>query len=56
MRMLLVVILLLLVIGLLPTWPYSTGWGLGYFPSGILGLILLVVLIMALMGNRAAPP
>jgi hypothetical protein len=55
MRLLLVVVLLLLVIGFLPTWPYAAGWGLGYFPSGILGLILLVVLIMALMG-RTAPP
>jgi hypothetical protein len=55
MRLVLVVLLLLLVIGMLPTWPYSQGWGVGYFPSGVLGLVLLVVLVMALMG-RAAPP
>jgi hypothetical protein len=45
MRMLLLVILVLLVLGALPTWPYSTGWG--YYPSGGLGLILLIVLVLA---------
>jgi len=42
----LLVILLLLLLGALPTWPYSSGWG--YYPSGGLGLILLIVLIAAL--------
>ena len=55
MRLVLIVLLLLLVIGMLPTWPYAAGWGLGYFPSGLLGLVLLVVLIMALMGRSPAP-
>jgi len=45
----LLIVLILLLIGALPAWPYSTGWG--YFPSGALGLILLVVLIMALTGR-----
>jgi hypothetical protein len=48
-RMLLLIILIVLVLGLLPTWPYSTGWG--YYPSGGLGLILIIVLILALMGR-----
>ena len=56
MRIVLIVLLLLLVIGLLPTWPYAAGWGFGYFPSGLLGLVLLIVLIMALVGGRAGPP
>ena len=43
----LLVILLLLLLGALPTWPYSTGWG--YYPSGGLGLLLLIVLIVALV-------
>jgi hypothetical protein len=55
MRLVLIVVLLLLVIGMLPAWPYAQGWGLGYFPSGLLGLVLLVVLIMALMGRNAPP-
>jgi hypothetical protein len=55
MRIVLIILLLLLVIGFLPTWPYSQGWGVGYFPSGLLGLVLLVVLIMALVGRSAAP-
>jgi hypothetical protein len=46
MRFILLLILLLLIIGALPTWPYSTGWG--YYPSG-LGLILLVVLLVMLL-------
>ena len=47
MRTLLLIILVLLLLGSLPTWPYSTGWG--YYPSGGLGLILLIVLILALV-------
>jgi hypothetical protein len=49
MRMILMIILILLLLGALPTWPYSAGWG--YYPSGGLGLVLLVVLILALMGR-----
>ena len=45
----LIVILILLLIGAVPTWPYSRGWG--YAPSGILGLILVVLLILFLMGR-----
>jgi hypothetical protein len=40
----LLVVLVLLVLGALPTWPYSTGWG--YYPSGGLGLVLLIVLLL----------
>ena len=49
MRTILLIILIILLIGALPTWPYSSGWG--YYPSGGLGLILLIVLILALMGR-----
>lgn len=45
----LIVILILLLIGALPAWPYSAGWG--YYPGGGLGLILIVVIILALMGR-----
>jgi len=45
MRTILLVILVLLLIGALPTWPYSTGWG--YYPSG--GLILLIILVLLLI-------
>lgn len=45
----LVIILILLLIGALPTWPYSSGWGYG--PGGILGVILIIVLILVLMGR-----
>ena len=45
----LLIILILLLIGALPTWPYSSGWG--YYPSGGVGLILLIVLILALTGR-----
>ena len=49
MGTILVIILLLLLIGALPTWPYSTGWG--YYPSGGLGLVLLILIILLLMGR-----
>ena len=45
----LLIILILLLIGALPSWPYSAGWG--YYPSGGLGLILIIVLILVLMGR-----
>ncbi|TIQ36171.1 MAG: DUF3309 domain-containing protein [Mesorhizobium sp.] len=45
----LIVILILLLIGSIPTWPYSSGWGYG--PSGLVGVILIVLVIMALMGR-----
>jgi hypothetical protein len=45
----LIVILVLILIGALPTWPYSSGWG--YYPSGGLGLILLIIIILALTGR-----
>lgn len=44
----LLVVLILLLIGALPTWPYSSGWG--YYPSGILGTLLLIVLLLAILG------
>lgn len=47
MRFILFLILLLLVIGALPTWPYSTGWS--YYPSGGIGLILVIVLLVVLL-------
>ncbi len=45
----LLIILLLLVLGAVPTWPYSRSWGYG--PSGVLGLILIILLIMAVTGR-----
>jgi hypothetical protein len=44
-----IVLLILLLIGALPTWPYSAGWG--YEPGGVLGTILVIVLILALLGR-----
>ena len=49
MGTILLIILILLLIGALPAWPYSSGWG--YWPSGGLGLILLILIILALMGH-----
>jgi len=45
----LIVILILLLVGALPAWPYSTGWG--YYPGGGLGLILIIVVVLALSGR-----
>lgn len=49
MGLVLIIILILLVVGAVPSWPYSTGWG--YYPSGSLGLVLLIVIILVLMGR-----
>jgi hypothetical protein len=45
----LVVVLLLALIGALPNWQYSTGWG--YYPSGVLGTVLIVIVVLILMGR-----
>jgi hypothetical protein len=45
----LLIILVLLLVGALPTWPYSNGWG--YYPAGGLGTILVIVLILVLLGR-----
>ena len=45
----LLVLLIVLLIGSLPTWPYSNGWG--YYPSGGLGLVVLILLILLLTGR-----
>ena len=49
MGTILLIILILLLVGALPTWPYSSGWG--YYPSGGLGIILLIIIILLLMGR-----
>jgi hypothetical protein len=49
MGTILLIILILLLIGVIPAWPYSSGWG--YWPSGGLGLIVLILLILALTGH-----
>ncbi len=49
MRTILLIILVLLIIGALPAWPYSTGWG--YYPSSGLGLVFLVLIILVLLGR-----
>ena len=48
MGWILLIILIILLLGALPTWPYSTGWG--YYPSGGFGLILLIIIILLLVG------
>lgn len=45
----LLIILVLLLIGALPTWPYSSGWG--YYPSGGLGLVVIILLVLVVMGR-----
>ena len=49
MGTLLLIILMLLLVGALPTWPYSSGWG--YYPSGGLGLVLVIFVVLLLMGR-----
>jgi hypothetical protein len=49
MGTILLIILILLLIGALPTWPYSAGWG--YYPSGGVGLVVIIIVILLLMGR-----
>jgi hypothetical protein len=49
MLTLLLVILVLILVGVLPAWPYSSGWG--YYPSGGIGLVVLVLIVLLLMGR-----
>ena len=49
MPTILLIILILLLIGALPTWPHSRNWG--YFPSGGLGLVLLILIVLLLLGR-----
>jgi hypothetical protein len=49
MGTILLIILILLLVGALPTWPYSSGWG--YYPSGGLGLVLVIIIVLLLMGR-----
>jgi hypothetical protein len=48
MRLIILIIVVILLLGALPTWPYSAGWG--YYPAGGLGTILIILLILALLG------
>ena len=47
-RTLILILLILVLLAILPTWPYSSGWG--YYPSGTLGLILVIVIILVFVG------
>jgi hypothetical protein len=49
MSLLLLIILIIFLIGALPTWPHGSGWG--YYPSGGLGLILVILLVLVLLGR-----
>jgi hypothetical protein len=49
MGLILIILLVLLVVGAFPSWPYSTGWG--YYPSGGLGLVLAIVIVLVLIGR-----
>ena len=48
MRLILLIIVIVLLLGALPTWPYSAGWG--FYPAGGLGTILIILLILSLLG------
>jgi hypothetical protein len=49
MGTILLILLILLLVGALPTWPYSSGWG--YYPTGGLGLLFVIILVLVLMGR-----
>ena len=48
MNLILLIVLIILLVGALPAWPYSAGWG--YYPSGAVGTVLVILLILVLLG------
>jgi hypothetical protein len=48
-RTVLLIVLIVLLLAVLPSWPYSTGWG--YYPSGGLGLVVLILIVLLLLGR-----
>ena len=49
MGLILLIVLIVLLVGAVPTWPYSRGWG--YRPSGLLGIVLIIVILLLLTGR-----
>ncbi|MBV8358483.1 MAG: DUF3309 domain-containing protein [Deltaproteobacteria bacterium] len=49
MNLILLIVLIILLVGALPAWPYSAGWG--YYPSGAIGTVLIILLILVLLGR-----
>jgi hypothetical protein len=49
MGLILIILLIVLLVGTVPSWPHSRKWG--YFPSGFLGVVLLVIIVLALVGR-----
>ena len=49
MGLILIILLIVLLLGAVPSWPHSRNWG--YFPSGFLGVVLLVIIVLALVGR-----
>jgi len=52
-QLVLIIVLVLLLLGALPLWPYSGGWG--YYPSGGLGLLLIIVILIVALGSSKRP-
>ena len=51
LSIILIVVLILLLFGMLPTWPHTVGWGYGYYPSGFIAVVLLIVVLLLLTGR-----
>ena len=49
-RIIILALLIVLLVGALPTWPYNAHWGYGYYPSGGIGAVIILLLVLALLG------
>ena len=49
MSLIVLILLIVILVGALPSWPYSSGWG--YYPSGGLGLVVIIIIVLLLMGR-----
>lgn len=55
LQIILVVVLFIVLLGLMPVWPYASNWRMGWYPSGGIGLLVIVLVLVAVMGGRDSP-
>lgn len=55
LQIVLAVVLVIVLLGLMPVWPYASNWRMGWYPSGGIGLLVVVLVVIALIGGRNSP-
>ncbi len=55
LQIILVIVLFVVLLGLMPVWPYASNWRMGWYPSGGVGLLVIVLVLFAVLGGRDSP-